>query len=81
MGIHKNIAHDKFPAQTSLKGARIRVCFHYDTDHVSEGTCIRDDAEAPYETIIALDDGRVVVGAECQYQPWATSPAQENQST
>ena len=31
------------------------------------GTVIRDDREEPFETLIRLDDGRVLRGVECQY--------------
>lgn len=32
-----------------------------------EGTVIRDDVEDPHLTIIKLDDGRIILGTECQY--------------
>lgn len=32
-----------------------------------EGTIVRDDVEAPYHTIISLDDGRYVLTTECQH--------------
>lgn len=31
------------------------------------GYIVRDDREEPFETIIKLDNGRYVRGAECQY--------------
>jgi hypothetical protein len=31
------------------------------------GTIVRDDIEAPYETIIKLDNGRYLRGVECQF--------------
>ena len=67
MGAHKNITHDKFPAQGKLLNERVRVCFHYVTSNVIEGICIRDDAEEPRMTIFQLDNGRTVLATECQY--------------
>lgn len=32
------------------------------------GTIIRDDAEEPFETLIRLDDGRVIRAVECQWR-------------
>ena len=43
------------------------MCFHYDTSVEIPGTVIRDDREEPFETLIKLDDGRVIRGVECQY--------------
>lgn len=39
----------------------------YDTSRYIGGTIIRDDREEPFETLIRLDDGRVIRGTECQY--------------
>lgn len=69
MGVHNNITADTFPKQGSFKGRRCEVCFHYDTSKKLPGTIVRDDVEAPGETIIQLDDGRFVRGAECHYSP------------
>ena len=75
MGCVENITHNKFPKQRDhdykfpemAVGARVNVCFHYDTKHLCPGTVVRDDLEEPFETIIKLDDGRYVRGVECQY--------------
>lgn len=67
MGCVNNITNDKFPRQTDWLGKRVNTCFHYDTEHTLPGTIVRDDAEAPLMTIIALDDGRYVLSTECQY--------------
>jgi hypothetical protein len=48
---------------------RTRVCFNYDTSKTIMGTIVRDDYEDPWRTIISLDDGRVVLGSECQHAP------------
>lgn len=69
MGAVENIAHDRFPKQGPYQFMRAEVIFHFDTDHRSFGTIIRDDAEAPHVLVIALTDGRVVLGTECQYRP------------
>ena len=48
-------------------GARVKVCFHYDTSKYCMGTLVRSDLEEPFETIIRLDDGRYLRAVECQY--------------
>lgn len=63
------ISFDRFPKQGEYKNRRVRVCFNYDTTAQIEGTAIRDDAEEPGRMIIQLDDGRVVLSTECQWQP------------
>lgn len=67
MGCHKNITIDKFPKHGEQLGNQVKVCFHYDTDNWIGGKIVRDDMEEPYLTIIRLDDGRHVLGSECQY--------------
>lgn len=75
MGCVETIAYDKFPKQRDKNykypymavGARVKVCFHYDTSKFCMGTVVRSDIEEPVETIIRLDDGRYVRDVECQY--------------
>ena len=67
MGRVATISHDTWPRQVGLFGRRVDVCFHYNTAHRVLGRIVRDDAEEPYQTIILLDDGRVVLAAECQF--------------
>jgi hypothetical protein len=67
MSIVETITSTRFPRQGSFLGLRVRVCFHYETASAVPGVIVRDDAEEPYETIISLDDGRVVRSKECQY--------------
>lgn len=67
MGVHVNIGIDRFPTQGDLVGHRAQVCFHYDTSQRIGGTFKRDDTEDPFLTVIELDDGRVILGSECQY--------------
>jgi hypothetical protein len=69
MGVHANIAADKFPKQGSYVGRRVNICFNYDAKRKLQGVCIRDDIEEPFLTIFRLDDGRAVLATECQYQP------------
>jgi len=69
MGVVSTIDHDKFPKQGSFKGRRCQVCFNYDLSGSVGGTIVRDDREAPFRTIIQLDDGRFVLATECQYSP------------
>lgn len=75
MGCVSTITYDKFPKQSDetcklpkfVVGARVAVCYHYDTKHSHYGTIVRDDIEEPYETIIRTDNGRFLRGCECQY--------------
>lgn len=67
MGFHRNIDHEHFPKQGCYLSRHVKVCFHYDASKCLEGVIVRDDAEAPYETIILLSNGRYVRGGECQY--------------
>lgn len=69
MGSVDNITHDTFPKQGSWLGNKVKVCFHYDTNHRIGGVIVRDDVEEPFVTIFKLDDGRYVLSSECQYQP------------
>ena len=69
MGCHENIAADVYPEQTRYKGERARVFFHYETSREFAATIIRDDNDSPGETILQLDDGRVVRAVECQWSP------------
>lgn len=67
MGCVDTITMYKFPKQSEYVNRRVKVLFHYDTSQCMPGTIIRDDREEPFETLIKLDDGRVVRGVECQY--------------
>jgi hypothetical protein len=67
MGVVENISADRWPRQGENLGARVEVCFHYDTSKMVSGIILRDDRDEPFRTIIQLDTGRVVLGVECQY--------------
>ncbi len=73
MGCVPSITYDHYPEQAGehrviqTVGKRVRVSYHYDTSKCHYGVIVRDDIEKPYETIIALDNGRYLRGAECQY--------------
>lgn len=69
MGVHDNIAADKFPKQGEFLNRRTEVCFNYDSSVTFGGVFVRDDDEAPHISIIRLDDGRHVLATECQYRP------------
>jgi len=62
----------RFPRQSEHVGGRTEVCFHYDSARRVGGTIVRDDREAPWVTLIALDDGPTVLATECQYTPPST---------
>lgn len=68
MGCVHTISHQNFPKQGSFLGKRVRVCFHYCTEHEVAGVCVRDDIEDPGRMIFKLDDGRYVLSSECQYR-------------
>lgn len=67
MGSSSYVDGDTFPRQGSFLGHRAQVAFHYDLRNTLPGTVIRDDCEPPWQLVIRLDDGRVVLGQECQY--------------
>lgn len=69
MGVKANISATEFPKQGALAGKRVAVCFHHDTARTIEGVVLRDDMEEPFRRVIHLDDGRVVLDTECQFQP------------
>lgn len=74
MGCVDNITFDKYPKQADENykyprvGKRVAVCYHYDTSKCHYGVIVRADREKPFETIIALDNGRYVRDSECQYR-------------
>lgn len=67
MGCVENIDFHKFPKQSATVNRRCKVTFLYDTSRYIHGTIIRDDREEPFETLIRLDDGRIIRASECQY--------------
>lgn len=69
MGVVANVDYKRMPKQGPWLGKRTRVCFRYQTKRTVMGTIVRDDYEAPWVTIISLDDGRVVLASECQHSP------------
>lgn len=67
MGCVDTVKHDSFPKQGEWLHKRVKVFFHYETEHIKLGTIVRDDTEEPFRTIFRLDDGRYVLSSECQY--------------
>ncbi len=67
MGVVETVGFSRFPKLGSHLDMRCEVCFNYDTANTISGTVVRDDMEAPFATIIRLDDGRHVLATECQY--------------
>lgn len=80
MGVEVNIDYERFPKQGDHLNCRTRVCFNYKSRDVW-GTIVRDDLEAPHQTVIRLDDGRYILSTECQYAPTTRthSPAQSDE--
>ncbi len=69
MGVIDGIgyAREDFPTQGNLLNRRVLVAFRYDLEHLLDGTVVRDAVEAPFQTIIRLEDGRHVLATECQF--------------
>jgi len=67
MGVEKNVSASKFPKQGAHLGRRVKVCFKYNLGNTIPGLCVRDDLDSPFVSIFHLDDGRYVLGTECQY--------------
>lgn len=73
MGVVKNIRWDTFPVQNIHTpdnigiGTLVEVVFEYDTAHMVKGVIVRDDNDEPHRTIIALEDGRIILGTECRF--------------
>lgn len=68
MGSVSTISASSFPKQSEHVGKRTNVVFHYDVRNQVGGMVVRDDMEKPWVTIILLDDDRIVLGSECQYE-------------
>lgn len=77
MGVQPGITHNTFPKQGSWLGRRCKVCFGYDTRYTVLGAVRREDMEEPGLMIIELDDGRLVLSTECQYQLVAETSARQ----
>lgn len=69
MGVVMNVSATEYPKQTDNKGKRVCVHFNYNLKQDFYGVIIRDDAVPPFRTIFWLDDGRIILATECQYQP------------
>ena len=68
MSYNAHVGFDRFPMQGEFLGTRTRVVFDH-SDPPLMGTIVRDDTDVPWVTIIHLDNGRYVLGTECQYSP------------
>lgn len=66
MGNSRFVDFDKFPKQGEWLHKAVKVTFHFAAKTI-DGKIIRDDMDGDCLTIIQLDDGRVILGAECQY--------------
>lgn len=73
MGCVSTITADTFPAQGDWVGKEVELCFHYKTSETVKGVIVRDDLDAPGETLIKITTGlhtdKIVRGAECQFSP------------
>lgn len=66
------IGKETYPEQFGSVGDRVLVAFKYDIANPLPATVLRDDAEEPFTTVLRLDDGRIVMGSECQ---WSKAPS------
>jgi len=57
------------PEQGEYLHKRCAVIFHRDVSDEYYGTVIRHDAVPPFNIIIHLDNGRVLLATECQWRP------------
>lgn len=57
-----------FPPQSVDVGRMVMVTFHYCADRWLPGKIVRQDTAEPHRTLIALDDGPILLGTECQYR-------------
>jgi hypothetical protein len=55
------------PASGRYLGARVKVCFNYDTSALYGGVVVRDDTTEPGLMIIRLDSGEHLTSLECQW--------------
>lgn len=69
MSNERIITHKKFPKQGHFLNKKTKVAFNFDTSHTLNGVIVRHDHEEPFVVIIKLDNGRYVLGKECQFQP------------
>jgi hypothetical protein len=70
MGCVDHITAEKYPRQGALpECARSGVLSTLTRARAFLGVVIRDDAEAPGRMMIKLDNGRVLLATECQWQP------------
>lgn len=77
MGIVNNVTHSQYPDQSDYLGKTVAVTFNYDTENTIYGIIVRDDMTEPYRTLIALTDGRFILGTECQWRE--IMPEEQNQ--
>lgn len=54
------------PPQGGFLNKRVEVSFSRDPTKKTYGTVVRHDDDVPKVTIIRLDDGRYILGEECQ---------------
>lgn len=61
------ITADSFPPQGKLLGRKVRVVLNHKPP-VLGGTLVRQDIAYPHVEIIQLDNGRFVLGTECDWR-------------
>lgn len=66
MGVKTGVSRFVWPEQGSCLGQRVDVMFNDDERNIIGGKVVRDDARGVM--IIKLDNGRYVLGTECQYR-------------
>jgi len=66
---YRGVTLDDWPEQGDCLGLKAEVMFKGDSCQMTSGIIVRDDIQMPFYTIIELEDGRFVMGHECQYAP------------
>lgn len=65
----KHLGVDQYPEQDmSLLNKKVVVMLQFESRKPLRGTVLRADKAAPSETVIQLDDKRIVLGNECSFK-------------
>jgi hypothetical protein len=68
MGFSNYVDAVKYPKQGRMLNKKVEVCFNFDIHNIFYGKVIRYDIEEPFEVIIRLNDGRIIMSGECQFR-------------
>lgn len=69
MSRYKYVGVEAYPKQLpEYLNKKVVVMLNYDSKIPQRGKVIRADAGPPNETVIQLDDKRIVLGSECTFK-------------